>query len=202
MDEMKMTELDRPQLLEIGYRLGLGALDRNDIPHPGITVHWPQPHRHRDLGWYRPGRSSTSLGRVTMNLPRCRPATKVPGYAWSFPGYKADRTPVGVFTHELGHYVDDYLGKPVLHEWRDYESPVSGYEPNRQEMFAEAFRLLCTNPDLLRVGRPIRWRTFTDGLGLDPGELEPWEERLERWGAHEKFLNAAKNFVKEGGQRP
>lgn len=204
MDETKMTELDKPQLLEVGYRLGYDVLDRNGLPHPGVTVHWPKPHRHRELGWYRPGRTPSSLGRVTVNLPRNRPATKTPGFSWSFPGYKADRTPVGVFTHELGHHVDDYLNEPIITSWGD-EAPVSGYEPNRQESWAEAWRLFCTNPDLLRVGRPRRWHTLTETLGLVPsdllGELEPWEERLERWGAHEKFLSAARNFVKAGGSR-
>lgn len=185
-------ELDRPDLLEYGLELGRGILRRLEIPEPIVEVHWPTPHRHPERGWYRGVRLGEK--RVTINLPRCRLPTRVPGYAWSFPGYKADLTPIGVVTHEFGHHVDAWLKYPHLPGWRS-EAPVSGYEPNRGEAFAEALRLFCTNPDLLRVGRPVRWGFFAERAG-EIGELAPWEDVLRLRGAHERFISAARNWIR------
>lgn len=178
-----VVDLSRAELLSYGFEIGLDVLHLVGVTPPATTVH--RHHRLRERGWYR-------AGRVTINLARCRPPTGVPGYSWSFPGYKADLTPVGVVTHEFGHHVDASRGSPDLSSWGD-EAPVSGYEPNRDEAFAEAFRLFCTNPDLLRVGRPRRWRTL--GEGVDPGDLVPWEDVLRSRGAHERIVNAARNWI-------
>lgn len=174
-------------LLNYGLDLGLDVLRRIGVQAPKMTIH--RHHRLRERGWYRDG-------RVTMNLARCRPPTGVPGFSWSFPGYKADLTPVGVVTHEFGHHVDARFGFPDLSAWAD-EAPVSGYEPDRGEAFAEAFRLFCTNPDLLRQGRPIRWNTLVELL-RDPygdDELVDWDQVLTSRDAHERIVNAAGNWI-------
>jgi len=179
--------LDKPALLKYGFELGFDVLRGAGMDLPATTVHWPEPHRHPERGWYR-GR------RVTVNLPRCRPPTGTPGYSWSYPGYKADMTPVGVVTHEIGHYVDELKGFPDIGSWHG-EAAVSGYEPNRGEAFAEAFRLFCTNPDLLRTGRMIRWNTLVVSLRFEPDEMMHWEDVLRARGAHERIINAARNWV-------
>jgi hypothetical protein len=186
--------LDKPTLLGIGHYLGARFLHQHPwISTPELVVHWPHPHRHKERGWYR-------RDTITVNLPRCRPPTRTPGYAWSFPGYKADMTPVGVYTHELGHHVAAELGLPSLTTWA--EPSVSGYEPNGSEAFAEAFRLFLTNPSLLREGRPRRWSTLTESLGLEPSALAltPWDEVLRLRGAHERFITAARNWIKRGAR--
>lgn len=193
-----VLSMDKPTLLEAGVYLGDVFLqDHPDVSRPTLEVHWPKPHRHPERGWYRPG-------RITVNLPRCRPPTRTPGFAWSFPGYKADMTPIGVYTHELGHHVEEELQPRVSDPWVTdswmLEPPVSGYEPNFTEAFAEAFRLFLTNPSLLREGRPRRWSTLTVELGLVPSTLAtiPWDEVLTQRGAHERFIAAARNWVKAG----
>lgn len=202
MDEVKapeprVLELDRSGLYELGLALSLQALDRCGLPEPTYGTEHAYFAKGNDgwglRGFYRDG-------EVYVNLPRSALATRTPGYAWSFPGYKADLTPVGVVAHETGHHVDDVTGRrPLGYGWRN-EERVSGYEPNRAESFAEAFRLFVTNPDMLRAGRPARWAHLTEGLGLVPGPLTPWDEVLAERGAHARFLVAAKNWVARGAR--
>lgn len=105
------------------------------------------------------------------------------GRQWSWPGHTIDRTPFGVVAHELGHHVDRAHGaRPGAHgywRWRGEasEKPISGYCPNDNEWFAEMFRLFVTNPDLLRVVRPL---TFQRMRGTwTPVETRPWREVLQ-----------------------
>lgn len=197
-NEPNVLELDRAELYELGLVLALRALDRNGIPPPTYATEHPYFSRGND-GWGL--RGFYVRGHVFVNLPKSSLPTRTPGYAWSFPGYKADMTPVGVLAHETGHHVDELLGSDrPLTGWRA-EAPVSGYEPDRAERFAEAFRLFVTNPDLLRAGRPVRWAHLTEVLGLDPGPLVPWDQVLAERGAHARFLVAAKNWVAKGSTR-
>lgn len=108
------------------------------------------------------------------------------GPAWSWPGYVIDRTPFGVYAHELGHYVDEVLTKRLRLPgrfgysyaiWgRTREEKVSGYCPNASEWFAECFRVFVTNPSFLRLYRP---RTF-DGISnhFKPIERRYWRDVL------------------------
>jgi len=197
MDETpNVLELDRADLYDYGLGLCLRALARNELPPPTYgTVH-PYFSRGNDgwglKGFYRDG-------HVFVNLAKTQRAVRTPGYSWSFPGYKADVTPVGVVAHETGHHVDALTGRRPTTIWRS-EARVSSYEPDREEAFAESFKLFVTNPDLLRAGRPLRWGHLTVTLGLDPGSLVPWDEVLEKRGAHEKILRAAKNWVARGSR--
>lgn len=179
--------LDRKALLDVGVRLGLDVLDRAGLTQPEVVV-FPTRHRLNEFGWYR-------RGKIHINMMKCRLPVKTPGYSWSFPGYKADLTPVGVYTHELGHHVDKLFGHPRLTGWSK-EPRVTSYEPNRGEAFAEAFKLFATNPDLLRVGRPVRWEFLLEHGLVSPDELVPWGDVLRRRGAHDKLLKAAENWAK------
>lgn len=86
------------------------------------------------------------------------------GMAWSWPGYKIDRTPFGVIVHEFGHHCDYTFSPGGWTFARSAElralkrgfpkEKVSGYEPNLGEVFAESFRVYATNPALLRAGAP------------------------------------------------
>ena len=92
---------------------------------------------------------------VIINLQKCRTSVRVPGYSWSFSGYKADLTPIGVLTHEMGHVAHNFIGKqysaPVT-KLRKLEPQVSSYEPNCSETIAEATKLFISNPNLLKLG--------------------------------------------------
>ena len=145
---------------------------------------------------------------IYVNVRNCpRPIRGKPVRAWSFTGYKADRTVPGVTLHELGHLVHAHLLRikgvgerttwPVVDRalWRVVESrepKLTSYEPNEGETFAEAFRLFALNPELLREGRPYRWQLMVD-LGLKPLHSLPWTEVLRH--AHPAYHQAARNWM-------
>ena len=149
-----------------------------------------------DKGWYW-------FGRLFVNLKRSRVPVKVPGFSWSFTGSKADLTAPGVLAHETGHHVHFQLDRrgtsgshALLCDIRDVkaaEAPVSGYEPNLHETFAEAMRLFVLNPSLLEEGRPLRWKLLTEGLGLRPLHGVPWREVLRN--AHPRLIGSLENWV-------
>jgi len=155
-----------------------------------------------DYGYYRPPFApfhalesplkyyQRTRGIVSVNVRKTKLATKVPGFCWSYPGYKADRTASGVCAHETGHHLQYILKirKPIM------KGPViTSYEPTCNEAFAETARLFITNPDLLRVGRPLRWEYFVKELKLKHLELVPW--RLVLKGAHPRFFEVAEKWI-------
>jgi hypothetical protein len=152
----------------------------------------PHDGRPRDFGWY-------TANKVHVNVKHTRPATVTPGFAWTYPGYKADLTAYGVTAHEVGHHV-----QAVKHVVREdirsivvREPRVTSYEPNANESFAEMMKVFITNPDLLRVGRPLRWAFLTLHLRFKPVDDRPWTDVLAA--AHPKFVAAAHNWIKQGG---
>jgi len=70
---------------------------------------------------------------------------------------------------------------------------VSSYEPNPSEAFAEAMKLFILNPDLLRAGRPLRYRFVTEVLSFRPVHDLSWREVLRH--AHPKFFTAADQWI-------
>lgn len=162
------------------------------IPMPKIT--------RVDRMWAKGECSYPSKDRVCKIklMKKLTPVTKTPGFAWSFPGYKADMTQIGVLAHEFGHAVHFALmDRPLWKKFQEMtcgESVVTSYEPNEHEKFAEAFKLFITNPDLLKTGRPQRFKFFTEVLKLVPNHCEPWKNILG--GAHPKLQNAAANWIK------
>jgi len=125
----------------------------------------------------------------------CVPAVKNPGFSWSFPGYKADMTPVGVAAHECGHHVQ-HCFRPDMRSLvysTQFESCLSSYEPTASEMLAEAVKLFITNPDLLKTGRPCRYKFLTEDIGLTPIITQTWKDVLTY--AHPKIIAAAEKWI-------
>jgi len=151
-------------------------------------------------------------GYVYYDPSGCIRPVKVPGYKWSFTGYKADNTAPGVIAHEIGHHVwecrvrmDDGRRHHWTHEqlenyWAEHrasERDVTSYGATCvAEDFAETVKLFVLNPDLLRLGRPRRWSMLVDGFGLQPVIDADWQTVLQN--AHEKLLAAAGNFISTG----
>lgn len=154
----------------------------------------------RYFGLYRP------LGRISYDSKRCLKPVKTPGYAWSYTGYKSDRTAPGVLAHEMGHHVWECLCGPVPRRrrqrklfpvWSDVirvEAAVTSYGNIPEEDFAETLRIFILNPDLLRTGRPQRYELLTQ-LGLKPAFDMPWRDILLF--AHDKFISAAESWIKK-----
>ena len=114
-------------------------------------------------------------GYVFVNVPRTAAPVQHPVMRqWSWPGWKTDRTAIGVVAHEVGHYVEHRMqldGKLTRENHREEwfalckHERVSGYEPVPAEAWAETLRLFILNPALLRAACPRRY-TFVDGCGL------------------------------------
>lgn len=133
--------------------------------------------------------------RIFINVAKCRPITKKPGFVWTFPGYKADLTPAGVLAHEFGHLIDLHLNFISRKMNFRGESQVTSYEPNLSERFAEAIKVFILNPDLLRQGRPKRYEFMIEKAKLRPVIDDDWETVL--CNAHPKIISAARNWIKK-----
>lgn len=192
------------------YRLGLKAcqefLQENFLMEP---LYFAGRAPHAMNKWQNIGLCIEDKIWVDISL------TSLPAYnkgrAWSWPGYKTDRTATGVLAHETGHFIEwlirtglkDGRGKPVERDWIQkrfsiavkQEKPISGYKPHiLEEAFAEAMRLYITNPDLLAAGRPLRYELIRWELGLIPVG-GPWREMLKEAPMH--IRQASANFAKE-----
>lgn len=128
------------------------------------------------------------------------------GSSWSYPGYVIDRTPYGVFAHELGHHVDVHLGKKLGFKQFAYSSMLSedimnksgeekltNYCPNPAEWFAEMMRLFITNPDLLQKVRPLTYRLLRGYL--TPVVKIAWEAVL--FAAPDRTLLQARKKIED-----
>src|SRR5574342_1404331 len=94
---------DKATALEAAREYVSGFLGHNGLRGPSkliteqLTRH---ENRWRDNGWYK-----FDTMEMFVNLKRSRPPVKVPGFQWSFTGFKADLTAPGILAHETGHHV-------------------------------------------------------------------------------------------------
>jgi hypothetical protein len=198
------TNYDKKVALDIAVPYVEAFLDLNGIKHvteylwvPDETKKPPGKNPWHDKGFYW-------CGTLFVNVKKTRVPVKVPGFQWSFTGYKSDLTAPGVLAHETGHHVHFELEKrgakiprmmaDCLRYLQANEAPVSGYEPNLHELMAEAMRLFILNPKLLEEGRPERHRFLTGHLNLKPLHQEPWRSVLQH--AHPKVISAAEGWIK------
>jgi len=155
-----------------------------------------KPGLWRQYGWY-----DFQTSTLFVNVKKSRPQTITPGFAWSFTGFKSDMTAPGILSHEIGHHIHNCLivlrdntnFLKAIKKIRKNEYPVSGYEPNSYETFAEMIRLFVLNPNLLRLGRPIRWAFLTQGLNFKPLHDVHWREILVH--AHPKIIASAEKWI-------
>lgn len=133
--------------------------------------------------------------KIVVYLPSCAGIARTKRQ-WSWMGYKVNRTPQGVVAHEFGHYVDDILGWPSHKLSKEFRlKKVSGYEPNKEESFAESMKLFITNPDFLKRAFPLRYDFLTKKLGLKPLDIGSYDQVLELYNAPERFIKAATNVI-------
>jgi hypothetical protein len=205
MVSIHMT-MNKQELFDEGLKRCQAFCNTHGIPQPHHVFNSKvEANRHR-RDFLRPKWLGAQMYEnneylVGVNIKKCRVATRVPGWSWTYPGYKVDLTPMGVLCHEFGHHVDCALGGNGKYisrfkAWRevvDNEEEISGYEPNYLESFAETFRLFMTNPDLLRAGRPDRWEYFTETLSFKPIHTTPWKKVLKH--AHPRIISAAERWI-------
>jgi hypothetical protein len=143
--------------------------DVNGLPTPRFEDRTNRIH----YGLYQP-RTKT----VSVAVDKTRPPSRT-AFSWTWPGYKADLTVLGVTAHELGHHWHFLTGeRAVIRDFRLIgELPLTSYEPNTSEAIAESFKVFVTNPDLLRVLRPARYEFFR--ARLTPVIDLEWHEVLD-----------------------
>lgn len=187
---------DKDDMFLRGVALARSFCELNAIPMPTIERLNPSQRNYHigTCAYYRP---------TTIHIMVEKCARKgLGGRAWSWPGYKVDRTPYGVVQHELGHHVDSVKGNGFsrrLHEAARGEAPLTGYLGTDQsaltfymEWFAENFRLFVTNPDLSFALRP-RFYHAARNAGLIPLlHGHGWESVLRRNGATPRIIEQAR----------
>lgn len=174
----KRAQLTRDVMAEAGRDV-VGVFCRaNDMTPPRLGGTVPQGRLQLYGGTCGLYDGSRGGGTVYVNPADCA-RLGYGGPAWSWPGYIADRTPFGVYAHELGHHVDRLLGYPSGRlRQASGEPPITSYAPNPSEWFAEMFRLFVTNPDLLWLVRPATYRIMVTDYHLVPVEEGGWREVL------------------------
>lgn len=216
--------MNKTELYKIGVDAATEFLLLNDLPLP-MFVTYEAVASTPDI----PARTLTFFNRATtngavqgtgtglyydgyvfVNVPACAWPVHSPNVrSWSWPGYKADRTPIGVVAHEVGHHCEVVLGKQSglkeSHDgplWRallaKYHKQVSGYEPAPSEAWAESMRLFILNPALLREALTARYVFITDVC-----KLKPLPRPLKRgWRAvldNANYEPAAERFIEATG---
>ncbi len=174
--------MDRTSLAADGRERVKLFCTRNKLTQPALVEPTPN-HVDRMMARYYHLNSCGFYRRQTIHVmvDKCAHPGRS-GMSWSWPGYVIDRTPFGVYAHELGHYVDEVYSKPgasVSGQMRERtkEPAITGYCPNDSEWFAEIFRLFVTNPDYLSLFRPRTYHAVL-GLGLIPVETRNWRAVL------------------------
>lgn len=189
-----MIYMNKTQLIDIGLQFIRDFKTANpkfSKKKTKVTVfHEESNEKHCGLFW--------NIPPEIQLWPKACAGIGLAGMAWSFPAYKIDRSPSGVLAHEYGHAVDWFMCYPSSkRQWRSdkiISERVSSYEPNSSERFAESMRLFITNPDLLRRACPHRFEFLTE-RGLVPPSKLSWEETLVRFGAPDRQIRAAQNWI-------
>ena len=186
--------LNRARLLELAVPLVQRFLRTNGLALPTLKPpsQGSMPPHFVSCGMYDPRTASVHIWPYLC----ARPAVGV-ARAWSFPGFKTDRTPVGVLAHETGHHIDWMLDltKPLAsRDWHTREmkrEAVSSYEPCAAEAVAETLRVFILNPDLLAAFAPTRYNYLRHVVGLKPSEKRDAFTVLSSWNAKPSFIEAA-----------
>jgi len=168
--------------------------EANNLIVPPVNVRPKAEWPFGECAYYRPT-------YIEICLDKCAHIGKA-GMAWSYPGHTVDRTPYGVIQHELGHHVDVTHSKEFRRYRGDFsiklrqetgEAPISGYCPDDGEWFAEIFRVFVTNPDLLRLIRPLTYKRLREQF--IPVVTDPWDKVLGE--APERTKTACSKKVSE-----
>lgn len=190
-----------------GVELGTHFCAMNNIPQPAIARLRPGEKLYHlaTCAYYRPY-------TITIMVEKCA-HRGMGGRAWSWPGYVIDRTPYGVYQHELGHHLDTIVTRqtkgdnPPLfskHVWeRSQEPPLTGYLGTDKEAatfymewFAEHFRLFVTNPDLCHQLRPRFFNTITN-CGFKPVTNDDWDLVLLLNDAPSRIVEQARKKISQ-----
>lgn len=112
---------------------------------------------------------------------------------WSYPGYRVDRTGVGVVCHETGHYLDNIFKISQTGKFPYRGERITSYEPSLSEAVAETLRLFILNPCLLHLYAPERCEFLVNYIGLKPHIDADWYEVLAK--APDRYIGVISRFI-------
>lgn len=128
---------------------------------------------------------------IYIDVKNCSNEVINPIRSWSHRHYFVDREPCGVLCHEFGHYLHKILtnNRLILPK----ENPITNYEPDYYERFAETIKLFILNPDLLKNYAPERYDALIK-LGIKPIISTNWKDTFGK-NINPKFINACQNRI-------
>ena len=130
-----------------------------NVPLPRIYDHVPAQWQERHHRYASSVHGLYTNNKIYVQVSTATTPAKSRCRNWSYPGYKVDRTASGIVAHELGHHCQ-FAKRLNNSDWARIvrqTQPVTGYEPNNDESWAESFRIFVWNPQLLKLARPIRY---------------------------------------------
>lgn len=181
--------LTKAECVEIGWLEAQNFLVVNNLPLP-MFMNMSEKrkgycgfyaHRSKTVFVYSPEVAKVSLNPSPGNRQ------------WSYPGYKVDRTGVGVVCHEVGHHIDFTLGITARGQFPNHIEKVSSYEPNILESIAETLRIFILNPCLLHIYAPQRCEFLINTVGLKPSINADWDEVLAM--APDRYREVVYKFI-------
>jgi hypothetical protein len=188
----KMTPSDHWEEA-LRYTVQLAILYK--VPIPKIHNGPPPAAKKYETGgtyygeWHPPDKIWVNVSAATAPV-----TAKSNPHLWSYPGHKTDRTCSGILLHEMGHHLS---GRQVARLWRMVVKatlPVTSYEPNFNEAWAESMRIFLGNPDLLFQGRPERFDHLIQLFEVP--HKRGWREIL--FHAPSRIVRSAEKFITEG----
>ncbi len=118
---------------------------------------------------------------IHINLEKCKKPELNFSQNYNFPGWRFDSTILGVLGKQCGYHLDNILNEPSVGKtWCSIiESSIFKKEESYLNDFSECVRLLITNPELLKRGRPQKWNYFVKYLNIRPVFELSWEYVLQ-----------------------
>lgn len=176
----------KKQLVEIGVEHVKRFMNLNRVPFPTFYL-FPDSNPYGYCGLCDFKRRAIKIHVPDVANVSFNPSPG--GRQWSYPGYKIDRTGIGVVAHEAGHWVDSYFR---IHKNFPKGERITGYEPNVYEAVAESMRLFILNPCLLYLIAPKRCEHILN-CGVKPLVDDDWDTVLQ-YAPNEYFRIIRKNY--------
>jgi hypothetical protein len=175
--ESSVFSRDRVCLAQQGHSLVTRFCALNGLRCPNMVVSLQEDWHVGACAYYRPQ-------TIHICPEECGwPCGAERSRNWSWPGSTVDREPYGVVCHELGHHCDWHRSPKKGSYGGDYSERVmkecgepgltSYADANPWEWFAEAFRLFVTNPELLKLVRPLTYKLIAKDFR--PAVELPWD---------------------------
>lgn len=183
--------LNKSECVDVGYAEVRKFCEVNHITPPQLVKKDTRGNGCCGLYYWGSNRITVYAPSVANISPHPAPGNR----QWSYPGYRVDRTGVGVTCHETGHYLDNVLRIGKRRGFPYKTERVSSYEPFLGEAIAETLRIFILNPCLLHIYAPERCEFLINEVGLKPHIEADWDEVLAN--APNRYTGVLKRFLQK-----